>query len=88
MCNQHRDRDILKYLGLPYKTSSEFFTIHSEAISLFLDSKNAVKQRAIRHQVQYNRAVFDVGHIKFLRNPQKVNYLLLFLHFWANFIYS
>jgi len=75
MCNQHCD--IFKYLGLPYKNPGEFFSIHSEAIRLFsLDSQNAVKQRAISQQVRAKNIVFDVGNLKFIRAPEKNDWLL------------
>jgi len=74
MRNQHRN--IMKYLGLPYKNASEFFSTHSEAMSIFLGSKNAAKQRAIRQQFQNKHVVFDVGDIKFLRKPKKNDWRL------------
>ena len=70
--------DMICYLGLPYKNRpDEFFRIQCEAVSLFsLDSQAAVKQRAIRQQVQAKNVVFDVGNIKFIRSPQKNDWRL------------
>ena len=74
MCNQHGE--IFKYLGLPYKNAGDFFSIHSEAISLILDPKSAVKQRALRQQVQCKHTVFDVGKVKFVRKLEKNDWRL------------
>ena len=74
MRNKHGE--IFKYLGLPYKNASDFFSVHSEAISLFLDPKNGAKQRALSKQVHSRHTVFDVGKIKFIRKPEKNDWRL------------
>eukprot|EP00584_Thalassiosira_punctigera_P006741 CAMPEP_0172541594 /NCGR_PEP_ID=MMETSP1067-20121228/12375_1 /TAXON_ID=265564 ORGANISM="Thalassiosira punctigera, Strain Tpunct2005C2" /NCGR_SAMPLE_ID=MMETSP1067 /ASSEMBLY_ACC=CAM_ASM_000444 /LENGTH=1391 /DNA_ID=CAMNT_0013327663 /DNA_START=90 /DNA_END=4262 /DNA_ORIENTATION=- len=70
-----KHHDILKYLGLhkKYKTPSEFLTTNSEAIGLFSLS---AKKRAISQQVQARHVVYDVGNIKFLRAPEKNDWIL------------
>ena len=77
--NNMRDnqQDLFKYLGTPNKTSADFFSAHSEAISLFsLESQHAVKQRAVTEGIPAKSVVFAIGGLKFIRAPVKHDWRL------------
>ena len=72
-----KHKEIYEFLNLPFKSPSEFFTTHHEAMELFKGgSQGAVKQNAISQQIPANQAVFDVGNIKFIRSPEKNDWRL------------
>lgn len=69
--------EMMKYLNLPYSNPGEFFETHSVAMSLFASgSQAAVKQHAVKQQVQTKHVVFDVGRVKFVRAPEKNDWAL------------
>lgn len=71
------DHAMFRFLGLPYKTSNEYFTTHSDAIFLSLkNSPAAVKQYANSKGVPAKDVVVDVQNIYFNRNVDKHDWCL------------
>ena len=72
-----KQRQVMRFLGLPFSKANKFFDRHEEAINLFKEnSKNAIKQKAQSLQISYEQVAFDVGGVQFIRANESYDWRL------------